>query len=182
MIIHNYPHRSLVHTDKTYLYFSGTDYLSVQSDEEFFGIVQANLKKWRISYGSSRWANIQLSIYDTFETYMAAWVKQEATLSVSSCTLGSVLVYELLKNTIDSFYYVNGSHPSIQFQSAKPVMQEGLLHPSLKSDTAERVCISSDAILSGSLSPTDFSFLSKIHPNKEITLLIDESHSIGLLC
>jgi 7-keto-8-aminopelargonate synthetase-like enzyme len=181
MLLYNYPYKSFKNEGKDLLYFAGTDYLSMQSDDDFFEIVQKNQKLWRISYGSSRFANVKLSVYDRFEKYMAKWIGLPNALSVSSCSLAGILVYEVLKNKMDQLYYVNGSHPSIKFQGSKAVFDKGKLIQELTSPKKEKICITADAVLSGAIAPTDFSFLDQVHPNKEITLLVDESHSIGLL-
>jgi 7-keto-8-aminopelargonate synthetase-like enzyme len=57
----------------------------------------------------------------------------------------------------------------------------GKLHPKLQDDIVEEIVITVDAILSLEVTPTSFDFLNQISSNKKITLIVDESHSLGIV-
>ncbi len=181
MIVDKYPDRKIRVNEENYLYFGGTHYLGMQNNTAFISIVNANLKKWGTSYGSSRNANIKLAIYNTFETYFANFLNFDASLSVSSGTLASFLVKDFFtRNNVTSFH-LNNSHASIIFKKSTPVFIAGNLNPMLLDNKDEEIIITSDAILSLKTEATNFDFLQDIHPSKKVTLLIDESHSLGIL-
>jgi len=181
MIVNKYTNRTVIINNETYLYFGGTHYLGMQNNAAFISIIQDNLKKWGTSYGSSRNANIKLNIYDTFESYFANFLNFEASVSISSGTLASFLVKDLFNSKKFKSFHINNSHPSIIFKNSNPVFINGLLNPLLSNNSTENIIITSDAILALKTQPTNFDFLHDINPSKNVTLLIDESHSLGVL-
>jgi len=181
MKVSKYPNRNIIINQKEFLYFGGTDYLGVQQDEAFITIIHHNLKKWGTSYGSSRDANIKLSIYDEFETYFASFLNFESSLSISSGTLAGFLVKEYYSIKKFKSFHIDKSHPAVIFKNSQSVFLGNNLHPDLLSDETEEIIICSDAILALQTEPTNFDFLDNINPNKKITLIIDESHSLGVL-
>jgi 7-keto-8-aminopelargonate synthetase-like enzyme len=55
------------------------------------------------------------------------------------------------------------------------------LHPNLLNKTPEAIVITVDAVLALEVEPTSFEFLNAISPGKKITLVVDESHSLGIV-
>ncbi len=181
MIVNKYPDRKINVNKDTYLYFGGTHYLGIQNNSTFISILNSNLIKWGTSYGSSRNANIKLAIYNTFETYFAKFLNFESSVSISSGTLASFLVKDFFKTKKIKSFHLNNSHASIIFNDSSPAFINGTLNPILLSNKEEDIIITSDAILALQTKATNFDFLHTIHPSKKITLLIDESHSLGVL-
>lgn len=181
MIVNKFPDRTITIEDKEYLYFGGTAYLGLATHNEFQKVLFQSIKKWGTFYGSSRSSNIKLSIYNQFESLFAEQVGAEASLTVSSGTLAGRLVIDFLSKSISSFFHYPKTHPAILAQHSMPLFIDGKLHPRLLDKKKEEIVITVDAILALEVKPTSFNFLDKISQYKKITVVIDESHSLGLI-
>ncbi len=181
MIVNSFPDRTIIIEDKEYLYFGGTAYLGLATHAKFQDILFQSIKKWGTFYGSSRSSNIKLAIYNQFEDLFAEQVGAEASLAVSSGTLAGRLVIDFLSKSISSFFHYPKTHPAILARQSLPLFKDGKLHPKLLDDTKEEIVITADAILGLEVQPTSFNFLEQIPSHKKITLVVDESHSLGVI-
>lgn len=181
MIVESFPDRILNLNGKPYLYFGGTAYLGLPTHPDFKKTLAQCLIKWGSFYGSSRNSNIKLSVFDRAENVFAKQIGTEAAVTVSSGTLAGRLVLDYLSKSKNSFYHYPKTHPAILHDSSFPLFINGKIHPNLVSDTEEHVIICVDAILSLEVTPTSFEFLNDISFQKRITLIVDESHSIGIV-
>ncbi|RPD96735.1 aminotransferase class I/II-fold pyridoxal phosphate-dependent enzyme [Aureibaculum marinum] len=181
MIVEKFPDRMLTLKGKDYLYFGGTGYLGLATHPEFQDFLISAFKNWGTFYGSSRNSNIKLSIYKKFESYFAAQIGAEATLTVSSGTLAGRLIIDFLAKRNPVFFHYPKTHPAILAKNSLPLFINGQLNPRLTTDTNEEIVITTDAILGLEVEPVSFSFLDLINKNKEITLVVDESHSLGVV-
>lgn len=181
MIVDHFPDRTISVAGKCYLYFGGTSYLGMATNTEFQNLLCKSINVWGTAYGSSRNANIKLSIYQKAEDVLAKIIGADAALTVSSGTLAGKIVMDYLSKDHDKFYHYPKTHPAILKSSSAPLFVDGELHPHLLDDEEESVVITADALLSMAVKPTNFDFLRDISPNKHITLLLDESHSLGVV-
>lgn len=181
MRVNEFPDRSITIDGKSYLYFGGTSYLGLSTHKAFQELIIEGIKKWGTFYGSSRNANIKLLIYEEAEDSLAEWIEAEAVVSVSSGALAGKLVLDYLSKTNAEFYHYPKTHPAIVAKGSLPLFVKGNLNPRLLDNTIENIVISVDAILALEVVPTSFKFLDEIPKQKTITLLVDESHSIGVL-
>ena len=181
MTVEQFPDRTIEVEGKTYLYFGGTSYLGMATNPEYQHLLCNSIKIWGTAYGSSRNSNIQLSIYQKAEDLFAKNSGAEAALMVSSGTLAGRLVIDYLSRSHKHFYHYPKTHPAILKSSSLPLFVEGKLHSRLTDNIEEPVVIAADALLSLEVQPTNFDFLDAISPSKKITLLIDESHSLGIV-
>lgn len=179
MIVNQYPDRKITVDNTKYLYFGGTSYLGINTHQKFQKKLLKNIKKWGTFYGSSRNSNIQLSVYDDFETHFAKFVKAEKALATTSGTLAGKLVLDTLQETQQYFYHYPKTHPAITTKHSKSLFVNNEIHPEIKSQ--QEIVICSDAILGGEVKTVDFSFLDDLPIQTKVTLVIDESHSIGIL-
>jgi 7-keto-8-aminopelargonate synthetase-like enzyme len=62
-----------------------------------------------------------------------------------------------------------------------PVFVEGKLHSNLLNNISENIVITADALLGLEVESTNFDFLNEISSKKRITLVVDESHSLGIV-
>jgi len=166
---------------KEYLYFSGTSYLGVAALPEFQELAAKAIKKWGTSYGSSRSANIKLSIYEKAETYLAHFFNTEAAITVSSGTLAGHFAIKTVNTLVDTFYFMPKTHPAILPKNALPVFENNKLSESLRSIKNKKISIVMDAIAAFETTPFSLDFLDKIDASNTIYLVIDESHSLGVL-
>lgn len=181
MIIDNFPDREVTINNKQYLYFGGTSYLGMSTHPVFQNTLTNSIKKWGTSYGSSRDSNIKLSVFNKAEIYFAKKIGSESAVTVSSGTLAGKLVLDYLSKSKKTFYHYPKTHPAILNSKSLPLFIKDKLHPSLSNNIQKNIVITVDAILSLEVKPTSFEFLNKISLEKKVTLVIDESHSLGIV-
>ena len=181
MIVDNFPDRTITIDGSTYLYFGGTGYLGLSTQPDFQDILVESIQKWGTFYGNSRSSNIKLGIYTQFEDTFAKQIGSEAVLTVSSGTLAGRLVLDFLAKDSPAFFHYPKTHPAILAKNSLPLFVDGKLHESLRDDTPEDTVITTDAILGLEVEPVSYHFLDAISASKKITLVVDESHSLGVL-
>jgi 7-keto-8-aminopelargonate synthetase-like enzyme len=140
-----------------------------------------NIRKWGTSYGSSRNSNVKLSIYEKFENQFSDDVGAQDSAAVSSGMLAGKFVIEYLSKTKTSFYHYPKTHPAIIGPNSLPLFVDGKINDQLQGENHEEVVISVDAILSMEVISTDFDFLKLLSQNNNVTLVVDESHSLGIV-
>ena len=181
MIVEQFPDRIIKIENQDFLYFGGTSYLGLPSNKAFQKILIQNINKWGTSYGSSRNANIQLSAYENAEKHLAKYIQSEKAVTVSSGTLAGKLVIEQLIIDKNIFFHLPNHHNAIQKLGSLPVFIGGKLNQKLLDSKKEKITILTDAVPTSEIKPIDLSFIDEISNQKEITLVIDESHSFGIL-
>ena len=181
MIVDCFPDRTIEVDGTEYLYFGGTAYLGLPTHKTFQKTLAKSINKWGSFYGSSRNANIQLSIFEKAEKFFATQFGTEQTVVTSSGTLAGRLVLEYLSKSENTFYHYPKTHPAILASNSIPLFIDGELHSNLVNNRSENIVIVADAVLALEVEPTSFEFLNEISPQKKITLVIDESHSLGIV-
>ncbi len=181
MKVNQFPDRIIEIDNEEFLYFGGTAYLGLPTNTDFQQLFIKNILRWGTAYGSSRSANIQLTAYENGEVFLAKHIKSEATLTLSSGMLAGKLVLEVLAPQTDCFFHFPNTHPALKVINSLPVLIDNELNPRLLDSTIEKITILSDSVPSFQTKPIDFSILSAISTKKEITLIVDESHSLGIL-
>jgi 7-keto-8-aminopelargonate synthetase-like enzyme len=164
-----------------HLYFSGTSYLGVATLPEFQEIIFKNIKIWGTSYGSSRNANLKLDVYKRGEEFLANFINNQDCTTVSSGTMAGQFAIATLEKLVDVFYFMPKTHPAILPKNALPAFNENVLNSLLINQKKETICIVMDAIAALETKPFNFDFLHEISSQKKVFLLIDESHSFGVL-
>jgi 8-amino-7-oxononanoate synthase len=181
MDVNQFPDRIIEINQEQYLYFGGTAYLGLPTNKAFQDLVVKNILKWGTTYGSSRNANVKVTAYANGETFLANYIKADAAVTVSSGMLAGKLVIDELKKQTDTFFHFDDVHTAIQTDNSLPVLIEGKLNPKLLDEREEKITILTDGVPSFETNPIDLNILLEIPKHKEITLLIDESHSLGIL-
>ncbi len=181
MKVNQFPDRIITVNNQNYLYFGGTSYLGLPTHPDFQNIVINNIRQWGTAYGSSRSANIQLTAYENGEQFLARFIKSEAALTVSSGMLAGKLVIEALTASRNTFFHFPNTHPALKAPNSEAVFIENQLNPRLLDSVTEKITILADAVPSFQIYPIDLTVLNSIPSHKEITLVIDESHSLGIL-
>jgi 8-amino-7-oxononanoate synthase len=181
MKVDQIPNRVISNNGEEHLYFGGTNYLGVTTLPEFQKILLTSFQKWGTSYGSSRSANIQLEVYKKAEDLLAKQIGTDCAVTISSGMLAGKLAIELLQQTTDLVFYFPNTHPALLHPFSHPLIQNGKLNPFLFDPTVSKIGIVADAIPSLEVTPIDLSILYEIPIDKEITLILDESHSVGIL-
>ncbi|WP_338645665.1 aminotransferase class I/II-fold pyridoxal phosphate-dependent enzyme [Flavobacterium sp. KS-LB2] len=181
MKVNQFPDRVIEIDNEEYLYFGGTAYLGLPTHPEFQKLLIKNILRWGTAYGSSRSANIQLNAYGDGERFLANYIKADAVLTVSSGMLAGKLVVETLTPETDLFFHFPDTHTAIKKPNSLPVFIGNELNPRLLDNATEKITILTDSVPSFHVQPIDLVILNSIPSNKETTLVIDESHSLGIL-
>ena len=181
MTLDSSPDNKIQIGGKKYLYFGGTAYLGLPNDTDFQNIIIKNIKKWGTSYGSSRMANISLSCYENAENYLSKFIGSESSLTVSSGMLAGKIAVDVLKKSTDVFYHFHGNHEAIQVTNSLPFYENNKLNERLLDAHSEDITVLTDGVISGSVTAFHDKILNEISTTKNITVLIDESHSFGIL-
>jgi 7-keto-8-aminopelargonate synthetase-like enzyme len=181
MKVNQFPDRIIKVKEESYLYFGGTAYLGMPANVEFQELIIANIMRWGPAYGSSRNANIQLTAYEKGEAFLTNYIGAAATVTVSSGMLAAKLVIEELISCTAVFFHFPNTHSALKVDNSLPFFIENELNPRLLDNTNERITILTDAVPSFHIKAVDLTVIDLIATNKEITLVVDESHSLGVL-
>jgi 8-amino-7-oxononanoate synthase len=181
MKVSQFPDRIIEIDHEPYLYFGGTAYLGLSVHKEFQQLAVKNILRWGTTYGSSRSANVKVTAYDDGEAFLAQHIKAEAAVTVSSGMLAGKMVIEELNKETDCYFHFPDAHPAINSRNSLPVFEANAINPRLLDAKQERITILTDGVPSYQTKPIDLSALKEIPKHKEITLVIDESHSLGIL-
>lgn len=167
---------------KTYLYFGGTAYLGIPQSDDFLKIYLEGLKKYGLNNGTSRGNNVQLGIYDDAEVCAAKRFGAEAALITSSGYLAAQLAVKFT-SSFGEVRYAPDTHPAL-WNNEKPKVNQSFNDWALEivkeinqSDQENWVLITNSM---NNLHPEryDFSFIDKL--NKQVIVVIDDSHGIGI--
>jgi 8-amino-7-oxononanoate synthase len=181
MIVEKFPDRTIEIDQEQYLYFGGTAYLGLPTNKNFQDLVIQNILNWGTTYGSSRTANIKLSAYEKGENFLASHIGSESAVTVSSGMLAAKLVLDKIKNETDCYFHVNDPHPAIKIENSQPVFTGNQINERLLDSKPEKITVLTDGVPAFQTKAVDLSFLEQIPNHKEITLIVDESHSFGVL-
>ncbi|RYU93278.1 aminotransferase class I/II-fold pyridoxal phosphate-dependent enzyme [Emticicia agri] len=185
-IIHQQPSNKIRLGDHDYHFFSGTSYLGMNQDIDFRELLIEGVYRYGMSFGSSRNGNLQLAVYEEAENKMAAWVGAEKALTLSSGMLAGQVVAQYFKTQNVHYFYAPQSHsanfheptiqlPSIGFQEWTKVIANQIK----EANTAHSVivCNSTDGLRATTY---DFDWINDLPENQPITLIIDDSHGLGI--
>ncbi|UUF16761.1 MULTISPECIES: aminotransferase class I/II-fold pyridoxal phosphate-dependent enzyme [Flavobacterium] len=181
MIVEKFPDRIIEIDQEQYLYFGGTAYLGLPTNKNFQDLVVKNILNWGTTYGSSRTANIKLKAYDEGEKFLTSHIGSDSTVTVSSGMLAGKLVIDLMKKQTDCFFHFNDTHNAISIENSLPLFVNDKLNDRLLDSKREKITILTDGVPTFETKPADLSFLKQIPNHKEVTLILDESHSFGIL-
>lgn len=179
--IDHLPGRS-VHIDgQEWLHFSGTGYLGLAGHPLYQANLVEGIRRYGTSFGGSRRSNLQLDIFAEAESYLAEWLGLEAVLTVSSGSLaGQLLIKYLEQNRICD--YAPSVHPALIGQGQRfPGSQQEWAQYILELEARpDRILLSStlDPLLALTY---DFSWLGRLSPKNQTTLVLDDSHGLGVL-
>ncbi len=170
---------------KTYLYFGGTAYLGIPKNQDFIDLYIEGIKKFGLNNGTSRTNNIQLGIYDDAEKVAALRYGTEAALITSSGYLAAQLTVKELSK-LGKVIYAPATHPSLWL--AENQIKNLMLFRDWIAETIESINSSEEktwVLISNSMNNLvpeiyDFDFVKEIRQDKNIILVVDDSHGIGV--
>lgn len=187
--IDDFPGREITINNTKYLYFGGTGYLGLQTDETFKQLFIHQIQKYGTNYGASRKSNIRISIFDKAEAYLANVVGSETCLTLSSGYLAGQFITQTFFKEKVNFFYAPNTHSAlyrtdIPEQKNKSYITFSALNIAvrhfLQENNTHIPVIFLDAIDFSGANYPNFEGL-KMLPLSSIILVVDDSHGIGVV-
>lgn len=182
MFITNYlPGRIAQLNGENWLYFSGTSYLGMVQNSDFQNLICENIQQYGANFGGSRLSNLRLKIYEEAEQYLANWTGAEAALTVSSGSLAGQLVVKVLQNQ-GKFYFAPGVHPALfgEGNYSESPMNQWISYILKEAAQDEPMVLFSNALDPLRAKAFDFNWLFQIPKETPLTLVLDDSHGLGV--
>ncbi len=183
--VDSFPGREITVNGKQHRYFGGTSYLGLQTDAEFQDLFVRNIRRYGTNYGASRKSNVQISIYEEAEGYLADLVGSEACITLSSGYLAGQFVAQSLYTKAHRFFYAPNTHSALYKTKIRPFATFTALNITVREHLA---CEKNKTIPVVFLDAIDFSGCNypyfealQILPLKDIILVVDDSHGIGVV-
>ncbi len=182
--IDSVPGRIVSKEKKDYLYFGGTAYLGLQGDPEFQELLINNIRRYGTSYGASRISNLQLSIFERVESYLASVSGSPSGLILSSGYLAGQLLTSHLTAAGHSLFSLPGSHGAITPNSNPAVTSieetlSAIENSYQRSPHPPPVLLLDTIDFAGTHFPT-FDCLHQF-PLDQMIIVADDSHGLGIV-
>jgi 7-keto-8-aminopelargonate synthetase-like enzyme len=179
------PDRVVNHNGIPFLFFSGTAYLGMNANTKFSRLIEEGMQIYGSNYGSSRTGNFTIPVYEEAETSMAKYFKADAALTVSSGYMAAQLVVRYFEAKA-TFIYAPDCHPALFRNQADAIVGNYRNWINSLSELLQQLPHENVVILTNSIDPLkvsfyDFSWISQLPVNKKITVIIDDSHGLGIL-
>ena len=188
LLTHSLPGRTVTLDDgEKFLWFSGTDYLGMGSNEAFGTFLAEGFARYGTHYGSSRNGSLRLAVYEDAEESLATYVGAPAALAVSSGMWAGQMLMKALDELPAQFHYAPRVHPALWGQSYVPESSswtEWAKKTIRRIETSEAgtshvVC--TDSVGSPWVEEFDLELLHSLPENRSIWLVVDDSHGLGVL-
>ena len=175
------PGRTVQVQGRPYLWASGTAYLGLPGLPAFQQLVLAGLLQVGFSWGSSRNNSLQIRVFQEAEAQIAAFCQAPAALLTASGWAAGQTAVQGLPH-LGRWHYAPGTHPALWRENHRPA-------PGLRADWAAALpgrlqpgdVVCSDAVGSPWVEAVSFAWINALSSEKNITLLVDDSHGLGLL-
>jgi 7-keto-8-aminopelargonate synthetase-like enzyme len=182
--INHLPGRTLTVEGKEYLYLGGTSYLGMARNEGLAAQLQEGMKLYGTNYSSSRISNLKLQIFEEAEEYLALFTGAEASLTMSSGFLTGQMVVRLLENK-GHFVYAPRTHPALwrtqdDFYDGDFTSWVAGLFQIIQSISDKDLILVTNSLDPLLAQAYDFSWVAQLPENKNITLVVDDSHGLGV--
>jgi 8-amino-7-oxononanoate synthase len=179
--------RIIDYRGKQFRYFSGTAYLGIGLVPEFQENVISGFLRYGLNHGQSRGNNVRLSVYDEFEDFFAKNAEAESAVVMSSGYLAGTAALRFLQQNSPEVWIAPDTHPAILPQELAPDTLQSF--EDWKADClkkSEEISPQKILILGNAVDPLhskihDYSWLKPIGEKHNLSILIDDSHSFGLI-
>lgn len=177
--------RFITAADKEYLFFGGTSYLGLATDQAYASIFMSGIQQYGINNGTSRNNNVQQAIFDQAEDYAAKRFGFEASLLLSSGYLAAQFLVRTLAAE-GEVLHAPSCHPSLWLDEKPTATGSFVDWAAAAVAYINQSPQTSFIIVSNSLDNMkpeiyDFTVFRHIDPKKKVVLLLDDSHGIGVL-
>lgn len=181
--VDGFPGREIHINGEVFLYFGGTAYLGLQTSRDFQKILIRNIKRFGTNYSASRRANVQLSIYDEAEAYLARLLGCKSCFTLSSGYLAGQLISRHFHQKGHRCFFAPDTHGAVHTLHSKN--HENLaslifdLNKAIDSEEKSPVLFMESVMPNGRNYP-DFEWLGQL-PLKKMILVVDDSHGLGIV-
>lgn len=186
--IQKIPSRTVQTEKGEYLWFGGTSYLGIPYNAHFQELVKFGLENYGANWGSSRNNPLQLSIYSEVETFLADFAKAPSALTVSSGMLAGQIVLKYLETKYPNAptIYAPRVHPALWGRNFVPNPKSFVefiekINSQIATIQSDTVTIVTDSVSSPHFEKYNFKWVKNLTKNKQINLVIDDSHSLGVM-
>lgn len=182
--IDHLPSRTIYLKGTEHLFFSGTSYLGMGHQPDFKAALLEGFNQYGTIFSASRNNNVQLKIYEDAEDFIAQWTGAELALTVTSGLVAGQLAVQSLVN--QKLILAPSAHPAIWQPNTPPqyIFQNyddfSKKIVGIVEKETNHVVIAANAIDPLQGESYNFSWIQNLPNNKPITLLLDDSHGIGI--
>ncbi|MEY4934003.1 MAG: hypothetical protein RIS64_362 [Bacteroidota bacterium] len=183
MTIQSLPSRTIFHQQQAYLFFSGVSYLGIAHQPDFKMALMNGFEKYGTIFSASRHNALKLKVYEQTEYFIAQQCGAEAALTVSSGMLAGQIATKIFQQ--EKYIAAPNAHPAI-VMNAPPLPYSFKNRPEFEENVAQIVqktgatLILSDALDPLRCQPYQWDWIRQLPNDRPITLLIDDSHGIGI--
>lgn len=179
------PNNHLQTAYQRYLWFSGTAYLGIAQHPVFQQAFVEAVAQWGTSWGSSRNNTIRLEVYEEAEQLLAQHFNAPACLTMPSGMAAGQLCLQYVQQQGFTCLYAPRTHPALWGSDAQIPTQTytqwtQTIAEQVQQHPATKLCICSDSIGSPYVEAFRFDWIQALPNNKEIMVLLDASHSLGI--
>lgn len=175
--------RTIVLNQHRYLNFSGTSYLAINTHPIFQQLLIEGIQRYGSNFGGSRLSNTRFAIFEEAEAQLCELTSAESAFTVSSGMLAGQIIQQLIPSSYFRCYEAD-THPAL--------WHVGIDLPAFSyKDWTKKVLQLADqnidlAIFCNSIDPLrvepyDFSWLGQLPSHRNIILVIDDSHGLGVI-
>lgn len=164
-------------------FFGGTAYLGIPFNSQFKELVFEGIDLYGINHGASRNNNVSLDVFTLAEAEAARRCLAEEAIIVSSGYLAAQLVLQHYHEK-SKLIYAPDTHPALWIGEPKPPAMNfnewALRTVDEVNNTDKAVLLITNSL--NNLFPEiyEFDWLKKILPGRKVSLLVDDSHGIGI--
>nr|WKN39363.1 aminotransferase class I/II-fold pyridoxal phosphate-dependent enzyme [Tunicatimonas sp. TK19036] len=178
------PGRTIIVDGNERLYFSGTSYLGISKNIVFQELLREGFGQYGTGYSSSRSSNVQLAVYEEAENWLCDFTGAASALTFSSGYLAGQALIRSLDHG-QRFLYAPQTHPALwrnEKDSISGMFKAWIPHLESKVgyETGE-VVIVANSVDPLYANPHSFDWVAHLPDHLQITLVIDDSHGLGVL-
>lgn len=183
--LHQPTGRVIHHGGEAYLFFGGTAYLGLSTNEEYIELYKEGVDLYGLNNGTSRSNNVQHGIYQEAESHIASRFGFEGAVMLSSGYLAAQLAIRQM-DTLGEVLYAPGTHPALWRDNRVSLPQIDFDEWALQcvayinKATEKNFVVVANTLDNLRPCKYDFSIFKNVHSTKKIYFLLDDSHGIGI--
>jgi len=183
--LHQPTTRIIENNKQDFLFFGGTAYLGLLGNQHYIELFKEGIDHYGLNNGTSRSNNVQLGIYNQAEEDLASRFGFESAALLSSGYLAAQVAVRSLCSS-KKVCYAPDSHPSLWI-NGDPGVKESFsewsskLVDEINQSTESEFVIISNALDNLTPKSYDFTIFKNVEKTKQLLLILDDSHGIGIV-